>query len=148
MVSVGATYYKKFDIAINTFIVWGIAVLNDYIKPFAQLLFIPFELFLLQMFNLDFVQYFEQFWHILAVVGGAVMIYYTIYKIRRETIKTNKEIILKDKEILNYEMSHKFDELRLDIMFAEEKLAAYRNADEKLKNMSIDEFVELVNKKA
>jgi hypothetical protein len=100
------------------------------------------------MFNLDFVQYFEQFWHILAVVGGAVMIYYTIYKIRRETIKTNKEIILKDKEILNYEMSHKFDELRLDIMFAEEKLAAYRNADEKLKNMSIDEFVELVNKKA
>lgn len=148
MLVVVTTYYKKFDIAINTFIVWGLAVLNDYMKPFAQLLFIPFELFLLQMFNLDFVQYFEQFWHILAVVGGAVMIYYTIYKIRRETIKTNKEIILKDKEILDYEMSHKFDELRLDIMFAEEKLAAYRNADEKLKNMSIDEFVELVNKKA
>ena len=146
-------YYHKFETLVSFAKVWAIAFVSIYLQPIAELLFMPIAAILQNFAGAEILNMLETYWHFFTALVVGVVAIASFVKIRKETKKTiletkkvELETKLKEKELQNYDMDHKFDELRMDIMFAEERLAAYRNAEEKLKKLSIEEFTELVNK--
>ncbi len=145
-------YYHKFETLISFTKVWLFAVVSVYIQPISDFLFIPIFMLLQNIIGADLLSTFERYWHVITAIAVGFVAFASYIKTRRETKKAEMETKkidletkLKEKELINYDLDHKFEELRMDIMFAEEKLAKYRNAEEKLKKMTVEDFEKLVN---